>query len=798
MEANLMTVRYNGAKDDDSDKILFKSEQVFRSLVENAFVGIAISDLRGRLKYVNKTLADLLGYSVSELLNQPFKNFIHPADRGKVMRLFLRIIMLRREPRQLEFRSVRRDGSVLNLWSKPSRFIVNGRTVGFQAIVVDITELKMMEKKLKETNRKLEMFLETAMEGITIVDSNDNLSFVNKAFAGMLGYEKEELLGANLRKLVDKEGFEKIRKETEARKKGVTSQYEIKLYCKNGDPRIVQVSASPFWDADGNFAGTLAIIMDVTERKKMEEKLRESEEKFRGMAERSFDAIAIVNLEGNITYASPSVGKVLGYPQNEVVGKSFLEYFSPDTLSNASQLFTDLMQGKSLEGLQLGLPRKDGTIATVEINAAPIIMNGKVTGIQAVFRDITERKKMEERLRESEERLRSLIEYAPDAIYINDLNGKILEGNRQAEILTGYEKEELIGKSILEAGLLPEKYVPKAIEAVQKNLSGQRTGPDEFELIRKDGSRVFVEISTIPIKIGQRIEILGIARDITERKQMQKKLEEYSQHLEALVEQRTRQLKEAQEKLIKSERLAAIGEVAAMVGHDLRNPLTGIKGATYYLKTKLYSKMDEKTREMLELIEADIEYANKIITDLLEYSREVHLELTETNPKTIITETLHLIKVPKNIQIINRTRKEPKIRIDIEKMARVFHNLVINAIDAMPNGGKLTITSRKTKDAVEFIFKDTGIGMTKETMEKIFTPFFTTKAKGMGLGLPICKRIIEAHGGKITVESAVGEGTTFILTLPIKPETKKEGGENTWISVPESLSLTTTKASGKS
>jgi len=673
MEANLMTVRYNSAKDDDSDKILFKSEQVFRSLVENAFVGIAISDLRGRLKYVNKALAELLGYSVSELLNQPFKNFIHPADRRKVMRLFLRIIMLRREPRQLEFRSLRRDGNVLNLWSKPSRFIVNGRTVGFQAIIVDITELKIMEKKLKETNRKLEMFLETAMEGITIVDSNDNLSFVNKAFAGMLGYEEEELLDANLRKLVDKEGFEKIRKETETRKKGVTSRYEIKLYCKNGDPRIVQVSASPFWDADGNFAGTLAIIMDVTERKKMEE-----------------------------------------------------------------------------------------------------------------------------RLRESEERLRSLIGYAPDAIYINDLNGKILEGNRQAEILTGYEKGELIGKSILEVGLLPEKYVPKAIEAVQKNLSGQRTGPDEFELIRKDGSRVFVEISTIPIKIGQRIEILGIARDITERKQMQKKLEEYSQHLEALVEQRTRQLKEAQEKLIKSERLAAIGEVAAMVGHDLRNPLTGIKGATYYLKTKLYSKMDEKTREMLELIEADIEYANKIITDLLEYSREVHLELTETNPKTIITETLHLIKVPENIQIINRTRREPKIRIDIEKMARVFHNLVINAIDAMPNGGKLTITSRKTKDTVKFIFKDTGIGMTKETMEKIFTPFFTTKAKGMGLGLPICKHIVEAHGGKITVESAVSESATFTLTLPIKSETKEEGGEKTWISVPESLSLTTTKASEKS
>lgn len=792
-----MAAQYDGAKDENSDRILFKCEQAFRSLVENAFVGIAISDLKGRLKYVNKALADLLGYSVSELLNQPFKNFIHSADRGKVMRLFLRIIVLRRKPGHLEFRAVRKDGNVLNLWSKPSRFTVNGRTVGFQAIIVDITEPKKTEKKLKETNRKLEMLLETAMEGITIADANDNLSFVNKAFAEMLGYKQEELIGTNLRKLVDEEGFEKIRKETEARKKGSINRYEIKLYCKNGEPRFVQVSASPFWDEDGNFAGALAIVMDVTERKLMEERLRESEEKFRGMAERSFDAIALVDLEGKITYASPSVGKVLGYPQSEVIGKSFLEYFPSDSLSTASQLFADLMQGKSFEGLQLGLPRIDGTTAIVEINVAPVIMNGKITGFQAAFRDITERKKMEEKLRESEERLSSLIEYAPDAIYINDLNGKILEGNKQAEILTGYKKEELIGKSILEAGLLPEQYVSKAIEAIQKNLCGQRTGPDEFELIRKDGSRVFVEISTIPVKIGQRIEILGIARDITERKQMQKKLEEYSQQLETLVEQRTRQLKEAHEKLIKSERLAAIGEVAAMVGHDLRNPLTGIKGATYYLKTKLSSQMDAKTREMLELIEADIEYANKIITDLLEYSREVHLELTETNPKTIMTETLRLIKAPENIQIINQTEPEPKVKIDIEKMTRVFHNLITNAIDAMPNGGKLTIASHKTDGNVEFIFKDTGIGMTKETMEKIFVPFFTTKAKGMGLGLPICKQIVEAHGGKISVESVVGEGTTFTLTLPREPKIKEEG-EKTWINVPESLSLTTMKESEKS
>jgi signal transduction histidine kinase len=272
------------------------------------------------------------------------------------------------------------------------------------------------------------------------------------------------------------------------------------------------------------------------------------------------------------------------------------------------------------------------------------------------------------------------------------------------------------------------------------------------------------------------------------------KLEEYSQRLEELVDERTRQLREAQEQLVRSERLAAIGQVAAMVGHDLRNPLTGINSATYYLKMKLGSSMDGKAREMLELIEKDVEYANKIIADLMEYSREMQLTPDKATPRSIMKEAISIVDTPQNIQLQDRTQNKPEMVLDFDKMKRVFTNLIRNAVDAMPDGGELVISSRESENNVEFIFADTGTGMTKDTVDKLWTPFFSTKAKGMGLGLAICKRIVEAHGGKISVKSITGRGTTFIVTIPIWQKTRREGGEKAWVNMPESLLSTTTRA----
>jgi len=235
------------------------------------------------------------------------------------------------------------------------------------------------------------------------------------------------------------------------------------------------------------------------------------------------------------------------------------------------------------------------------------------------------------------------------------------------------------------------------------------------------------------------------------------------------------ELADAQAKLVKSERLAAIGELAGMVGHDLRNPLMGIKGATYYLRIK-QGTMTYDCQKMLNTIDKCIDYSDKIVNDLVEYSRELKFELTPTTPSALLKDTLIMAQVPEKIEVLDATEEQPKIMIDVQKMNRCFINIIKNAFDSMPNGGKLTIKSQKVKDNITFSFEDTGVGMSQETLNKLWTPLFTTKAKGMGLGLAISKRIVEALGGKISVKSAVGKGTTFTVTVPIEPKVITEAG----------------------
>jgi signal transduction histidine kinase len=230
-----------------------------------------------------------------------------------------------------------------------------------------------------------------------------------------------------------------------------------------------------------------------------------------------------------------------------------------------------------------------------------------------------------------------------------------------------------------------------------------------------------------------------------------------------------------------------------MVGHDIRNPLTGIKNAAYYLESKGNAITDDKRKIMLDVINKSINQANKIVNDLLDYSREIHLELVEVSPKTMLQNALMNILIPEHIQILDFTKEEHKMLADPDKLERVFVNLINNAIEATPQKGTIIITSKISNTNMEISFADTGMGIPKENADKMFAPLFTTKAKGMGLGLAICKRIVEAHGGKITVESTPGKGTTFTLSLPIKPKTNV-GGENIWVAPQEFLLSTMTKA----
>lgn len=313
------------------------------------------------------------------------------------------------------------------------------------------------------------------------------------------------------------------------------------------------------------------------------------------------------------------------------------------------------------------------------------------------------------------------------------------------------------------------------VVSIDDPVDGRRPTKDTLQPLE-----LFLHQAAVAIENGRLIKQLNDAKT---------QIEEYANQLEVKVEERTRELTEAQKRLLKAERLATIGELAGMVGHDLRNPLTGITGAAYYLKTKLRSKVDKKAWEMLKLIEDDIQYSNKIINDLLEYSRDMRLNLARTNPKAMLKQTFSSIKIPKKVQILDRTQTQPTITVDVERMRRVLTNMIKNAFDAMPKGGKLTITSTKTKEGVALSFSDTGVGISEETMRRLWNPLFTTKAKGMGFGLPICKRIVESHGGNISVESTVDKGTMFTINIPSKPKVEEES--KIWVNVPEPIQVET-------
>jgi PAS domain S-box-containing protein len=341
-----------------------------------------------------------------------------------------------------------------------------------------------------------------------------------------------------------------------------------------------------------------------------------------------------------------------------------------------------------------------------------------------------------------------IISTIPDVLILTNLGQKIIRVNRAFLDLTEYEEKEVIGKSIDELcgiNILNELARKKVIKNYETNLT---TKSGEKKVAMVSGS-------IVESKDKKTVGFVWVIHDITERKQLE-------------------------QKLVKAERFASIGELAGMVGHDLRNPLTSIKGAVYYLKNKQTVGMDVKGKEMLETIEKSINYSNKIINDLLEYSREIKLELIETTPRLLLNNALSLVEIPEGIRVINATEDNPKTKVDTSKIDRVLVNLTKNAFEAMPHGGTLTINSKLAGDDVEISFNDTGTGMTPEVLGKIWNPLFTTKAKGMGFGLSICKRILEAHGGRISVESTVGVGSTFTVTLPIDPKLVDEP-EEIWV-----------------
>ncbi len=384
--------------------------------------------------------------------------------------------------------------------------------------------------------------------------------------------------------------------------------------------------------------------------------------------------------------------------------------------------------------------------------------------------ELLERKRVEEKIRESEERYRGIFEYADDIIYLLGPDGSFWSLNPAFERLTGWQPDEWIGKPF--APIIHPDDLPRALDVFRNTLAGQSTPAFELRIARKTGEYFDSELSIAPVTTGGEVAAIGIARDVTERKQMGERIRRQNEELEAKVRERTQQLVAAQEDLVRKEKLAVLGQVAGSVGHELRNPLGVMSNAVYFLQTVL-SEADATTKEYLGIIQDEIAGAERIVADLLDSVRIKPPQPETVGVNELIAQTLRKCTVPAGVSIqVEIPETLPPLRVDARQIHQVLRNLICNGIDAMSAGGTLEIRARADAQAgtVTVAVRDSGCGMTSEQLAKLFQPLFTTKARGIGLGLVVVKNLTQANGGSVAVESEPGKGTVFTITLPAADE----------------------------
>lgn len=501
-------------------------------------------------------------------------------------------------------------------------------------------------------------------------------------------------------------------------------------------------------------------LRTAAERKHAEEALRQSEEKYRALMINASDGIMLIDKGGRILEVNKEALELLGYPKEEVFNAHFIRFIPEEELEKTVAAFKETAMNGSGSLLDGGLLRKDGKTVPVDITASVIEYTGK-QGIQAIFRDITERKRVEEITKESEEKFRNLVEWSLAGVYIIQ-DGKFPYVNPKLAEIFGYTQDEIISsKSVSD---LVAKYDRVLVaENIYKRLQGEvQSIYYTFRGQRKDGELIDVEVYGTKIEYKGKPAVIGTLLDITERKIAE------AMRLENL-------RLEAADK--------AKSEFLASMSHELRTPLNAILGFSELLKQNIAGELNEKQKRYVEDILTSGNHLLALINDILDLSKveagKIELVIEKLSVPQAINEGLTLVKekaMRHNVKL--KTELDPELKFieaDRLRFKQILFNLLSNAVKfSKPEGGVVTVRTKKEEDMAKISVSDTGIGIKKEDLGKLFKEFeqvstgIARKYGGTGLGLAISKKLVELHGGKIRAESKFGEGSTFTFLLPLK------------------------------
>ncbi len=728
------------------------SEEKYRAVVENANEAIVVAQ-DGMLKFFNAKTLEITGFDRRDLRAKPFIELIHPDDRQMVVERHLRRLQGERFPSVYSFRVVGKSGKVAWVEINAIAITWEGKpaTLNFLS---DITQRKEAEEAILEAERRYRAIFNNRLLMVYVMDGQGTFLDASDFALERLGYARDDLGKVSMVDILHPDDLARaVETMVGLLETGYQEQpIEYRLIARSGEMIHVVASSIPL-DRSHDHYLELGIALDITESKRAEVQIRESEEKLRRYLEMSPDGIYIADRKATFLYGNRAAGMLVGCPREELIGRSWLDLdlLPPEYFDKASRLLGANAAGKPTGPDEFELKRKDGTRVAVEISTYPI-GEGDNLEVIGIARDITERRRMEQALRESEENLRALIDNAPEAITAYDLAGTVIDCNRKGEEMLGYSREEMVGRSMFEIGAIPDDYVPRASRALEKGKWDRSARPFEFDLLRKDGSRITVEATTITVERGGRTEIICIARNVTERKHMEQQLQ-------------------------LAGRLAAVGELAAGVAHELNNPLSAVQGFAQYLAER--DGVDEATRSDLNTIFKEAQRATKITGNLLSFARKHAPEKSFLSINDVLERSLELhayrMRV-NNVEVVTELDPDlPSTMADFHQMQQVFVNVVTNAEQAMTqerDGGRLVVKTEQVGGMIRVVFADDGPGMSNEVLKSVFDPFFTTKevGKGTGLGLSICYGIVQEHGGRLYAESEAGRGATFVVEIPVVTE----------------------------
>jgi PAS domain S-box-containing protein len=730
-------------------------ETKYRQIVETATEGIWIIDNQATITYCNQRLAEMFGHTVDSLLGRCVLDFADEHNRAIAAKNCKRL----REGivEQIEIRFTREDGD--ELWalvsSNPMRD-ADGEFIGALAMVANITERKRAEEQLKRSEERFRALIEHASEMVAVIDANGDVCYVTPSVLQLLGYEADEWVGKNFFEFIDPAELPAVAEalHTGVDHRDAADPMELRVKHKNGSWRVLEVSDTNLLANDA-VKGIVINARDITERKWAEQE----RERLAAIVDSSHDAIVSLTLDGRITSWNASAERIYGYTATEAIGRHLSFIIPSERVDESGRILESLERGERIEQLETVRVRKDGRRIEVSISTSPINeADGRMVGGSTIARDITARKLVEQELRNSEERYRDLVENAHDIIYSHDLDGNYTSVNKACELITGYTREEAIGRNLAE--LVAPECLADARRMLATKLAGVEETVYDLEIVAKDGHRISVEVnSRLVYQDGVPMGVQGIARDVTERKQLEQQLRQ-------------------------SQKMEAVGLLAGGVAHDFNNLLTVITGYSQLAMMKLQT--DDPLRRHIEQIEKAGERAASLTRQLLAFSRKQVLQPKILDLNSVVLEMERMLRRLIGEHIELRTVLEPApggLKADPGQIEQVIMNLAVNARDAMPHGGRLTLEIANVELDDEYAthhievapgpyvmlsVSDTGTGIDDETQARIFEPFFTTKelGKGSGLGLSTVYGIVQQSGGHISVHSQVGVGTTFKIYLP--------------------------------